>query len=392
MVIDISKRKRLEAQLQQAQKMESIGTLAGGIAQDFNNILSPILIHTEMVMADLPPENPLQHNLKQVFKAGERARDLVRQVLTFARQEQKERISLRLGLIVGDNIKLIRSTFPSTIKIYQDIKTESDTILADPTEINQILLNLCTNASYAVRDTGGELTVSLKDERLDPDAADRFHDLSPGFYLRLTVRDTGHGIDTESMKRIFEPYYTTKKTGEGTGMGLALVHGIVKSCGGDIYVESEPGKGTSFNVLLPKIEADISPVEERTIEIPKGTENILFVDDEKVAVDAIQPMLENLGYRVTARTGSVEALEAFRHHSDVFDLVITDMTMPNMIGKDLVKELMSIRPDIPVILCTGFSEQIDEKTAMEIGICAFVMKPIVTRKIAHIIREVLDKK
>jgi len=395
---DITERRRaeeeknkLETKLQQAQKMESIGTLAGGIAHDFNNILSPIMIHTEMAMIDLSPDSHLHHHLKQIYVSSQRARDLVKQVLTFSRQRHQELIPLKLSLVVKENIKLIRSTFPSTIEICQDIKTESDTVLADPTQINQVLLNLCTNASHAMREAGGELTISLNDELLDSEDAGKYSDLNPGSYLRLTVSDTGHGIEPEVMNQIFEPYFTTKNVGEGTGMGLAMIHGIVKSYGGDITVESEPGKGTTFHVLLPRIEADVSPIAEHKIEIPKGSERILFVDDEKVAVDAFQQMLENLGYKVTARTSSIEALEAFRHNPDAFDLVITDMTMPNMTGKELAKELMAIRSDIPIVLCTGFSEQIDKDKAKAIGISAFVMKPIVMHEIAVTIREVLDK-
>lgn len=219
-----------------------------------------------------------------------------------------------------------------------------------------------------------------------------FDGLIPGVYLRLRIRDTGHGIAPEVIGKIFDPYFTTKGVGEGTGMGLAVTHGIVKSLGGDIKVESEPGKGTTFQVLLPKSETDISPVKEHKIELPKGTERILSVDDEKSAADAIQQMLENLGYKVTARTNSIEALEVFRNSPDAFDLVITDMTMPNMTGKELAKKLMAIRSDIPIILCTGFSEQIDENKAKEMGISAFAMKPIVMSQMVNTIREVLDKK
>jgi len=388
--IDITERKRLEAQLQQAQKMEAIGTLAGGIAHDFNNILSPIMIHSEMAMADLPHDHHIQHNLKQIFKAGERARDLVKQILTFSRQREQERTPLKIGLIVKEIIKLVRASLPSTIEIHQNIEAESETVLADPTQIHQIFLNLCANAAHAMRDKGGVLEVIIADEHMDSEAVGQFPDLNPGSYLRLTVSDTGHGMDDEVINRIFEPYFTTKEPGEGTGMGLAVVHGIVKSYGGDIIVKSEVGKGTSFHVLFPKIETDISSAKERDVQLPKGTERILFVDDEKAAVDVIQTMLENLGYKVTARTSSVETLEVFKDKPDAFDLVITDMTMPNMTGVDLAKEIMKIKPDVPIILCTGFSEQIDENKAKEMGISAFVMKPIIMRDMATIIREVLD--
>ena len=385
-------KERLESQLQQAYKMEAIGTLAGGIAHDFNNILSPIMVHSEMAMMELPPNNPVQHNLKEIFKAGERARDMVKQILTFSRREEGRRAKIKIIPVLKEVLKMLRSTIPTTIDIQQNLEAESGTVLADPTQIQQILLNLGTNAAHAMRDMGGTLKVSLVQEDFDLDAAEEYPDLNPGSYLKLIVSDTGSGIDDEIMQKIFEPYFTTKGPGEGTGMGLALVHGIVKSYDGDITVESEPGKGTTFNLCLPRIEADVSPVEEPSAKLPRGTERILFVDDEKEAVDAIQPMLENLGYKVTGRTSSIEALEAFRNRPDGFDLVITDMTMPNMTGKDLAKKLMSIRSDIHIILCTGFSEKIDERRAEEMGISAFVMKPIIMRQMAQTIREVLDKK
>lgn len=389
---DITEKKKLEAQLQQAQKMESIGTLAGGIAHDFNNILSPIMIHSEMAMVELPPDNPLQFNLKQIYMAGERARDMVKQILTFGRQRRQEKTAIKMGPILKEIIKLLRSTIPTTIEIRHDIKADVDTVFADPTQIHQVILNLCTNASHAMREKGGVLEIGLDDFYFDSEAVGQFPDLNPGAYLRLTVKDTGHGVEPEIMSKIFDPYFTTKGIGEGTGMGLAVAHGIVMSHGGDITVESELGKGTAFQVLFPKFEEDFSGDSESTVQLPKGTGRILFVDDEKAAVDAMQPMLENLGYKVTARTSSIEALEAFRNNPQSFDIVITDQTMPNMTGNELAEELMPIRPDIPIILCTGFSEQIDENKAMNMGIRAFIMKPIIMHEIANTIREVLNKK
>jgi CheY-like chemotaxis protein len=253
-------------------------------------------------------------------------------------------------------------------------------------------MNLCTNAAHAIREKGGVLEVNLIDEYIGSYEINQFAGLDPGHYLRLSVSDTGPGIDPDIIDKIFEPYLTTKGPGEGTGMGLAVTHGIVKSYGGDIAAESEVGRGTTFHVLLPIIEAEISQVAEPKTEFPGGGERILFVDDEKSAVDAIQPMLEYLGYKVTAKKSSIEALEAFRREPKAFDLVITDMTMPKMTGKELAKQLMSIRPGVPVILCTGFSEQIDERRAKEMGISAFVMKPVFMLNMANTIREVLDKK
>jgi len=392
-LFDVTERKWLESQLQQAQKMESIGTLAGGIAHDFNNILSPIMIHSEMVMMGLPPESPLQQNMKQLYEAAERARDLVKQILTFARKQEKERIPIKISLILKEAIKLLRSSIPTTIDIQYNINPEQDTVLSDPTQLNQIIMNLCTNAAHAMEEKGGTLEVILTNEDLDPESANEFPDLEPGRYLKLTVRDSGHGIEPQFMDKIFDPYFTTKEVGKGTGMGLALIHGIVKSYGGEVTVQSEMGKGTSFHVYLPLVEeeADILETAKDSVQPPKGTERILLVDDEKAMVDVVQSMLENLGYKVTARTSSIEALEAFRNNPQGFDLVVTDMTMPNMTGKDLAKELMTIRFDIPIILCTGFSEKIDKRRAEEMGINAYVMKPIVMRQIANTIREVLDK-
>lgn len=383
-------KKKLEAQLQQAYKMEALGTLAGGIAHDFNNILSPIMLHSEMSMMELSPDSPVQHNLKEIFRAGERARDMVRQILAFGRQKEPERIVIKMGSILKELIKLLRSSIPSTIDIQYNIEAGVDTIFADPTQIHQVILNLCTNASHAMREKGGVLEIGLDDLHLDSEAARKFTGLNPGSYLRLTIRDTGEGIEPEILDRIFDPYFTTKGPGEGTGMGLAVAHGIVMSHGGDIHCESNPGEGTTFRVLFSKYEGEVLEDSESIVPLPRGTERILFVDDEKGTVDAIQPMLTNLGYKVTARTSSVEALEAFRNNPEGFDLVITDMTMPNMTGKELAKELMTIRSDIPIILCTGFSEQIDENKAKEMGINAFVMKPIVMKEIANTIREVLD--
>jgi nitrogen-specific signal transduction histidine kinase/CheY-like chemotaxis protein len=389
---EISARERIEIQLLQAQKMEAMGTLAGGIAHDFNNILSPIMAHSEMAIMDLPDGSPVQQNLLQIRKAVERARDLVRQILTFARKREKERIPLKATLIVKEAIKFLKSTIPSTIDIQYDCRTEEDMVLGDPTEMNRIVMNLCTNAAHAMREKGGTLEVILTDEYFGQDDISRFPDLTSGHYLRISVRDTGQGIPPEIVDKIFEPYFTTKGPSEGTGLGLAVVHGIVKNYEGSISVDSEIGKGTTFHVILPLVEAEIPSIDESKAPLPTGTEHLLLVDDEIGIVHTQRLMLERLGYKVTTRTNSIEALEAFRNNPDQFDLVITDMTMPNMTGKDLARELIRIRSDIPIILCTGFSEQINERIAKEIGIRTFIMKPVVIRDFANTIREVLGKK
>lgn len=272
---DLTERKELEAQIRQAHKMQAVGTMAGGIAHEFNNLLSPIMINTEMVMINLPPDNPLQQNLKQIFQAGERARDTVKQFLTFSRQQPPGRVNIQAGILIEQTLRLLQTSLPSTIKIIQNIETKSDTINADPTQVTQVLMNLCTNAAHAMREKGGKLKVSLTNENLDSETARQFYDLALGSYLRLDVNDTGHGMDDSTIQRIFDPYFTTKEPDEGTGMGLAVVHGIVKNQGGSITVDSEIGKGTTFHVLLPKVEADIPTVIEPVVQLPKGTERIL---------------------------------------------------------------------------------------------------------------------
>ncbi len=387
---DVTSEMELEKRLNQAQKMESIGNLAGGIAHDFNNILSPILLHTEMAMMDLPPDSPLQMNMKQIYKSGERARDLVQQILTFARIKEKKMIPLKASLIVKEAVKFMRATLPSTIDICYELGTDRDTVLADPTQMHQIVMNLCTNAAHAMREKGGELKVLLTEASMGPEETGGLGDIVPGDFLRISVSDTGSGIPSNVIDKIFEPYYTTKEQGQGTGLGLAVIHGIVKSCGGHIAVDSEVNKGSVFHVYLPIVDAEVFLTRESSADLPGGTERILFVDDEKAAVIAIQPMLERLGYRVTAKTESMEALDLFREAPEAFDLVITDQTMPHITGRELARELMAVRPDIPIILCTGFSEQINEKSAREMGIREFVPKPIVMQAMAHAIRKALE--
>jgi PAS domain S-box-containing protein len=394
---DITERKiaeeekaRLQAQLQQVQKMESMGTLAGGIAHDFNNILGIIVGNTELAMDDVPEWNPARRNLEEIRTASIRARDVVKQILAFSRKTPQKMKPVRIIPIIKESLKFLRSSIPTTIEIHQNISSESDTVLTDPTQINQVLINLCTNAVHAMGEKGGVLEVSLEDIELDAGSSMDYYDLSSGKYVRLTVNDTGHGIEPKILKRIFDPYFTTKGVGEGSGMGLSVVHGIVKRYGGGISVSSEPGKGTIFHVLFPCIEDEPEPKVEIAAEIPRGNERILFVDDEKAMIDAIQPMIERLGYKVTARTSSIEGLEAFRANPDRFDLVITDFTMPNMTGMELANELFKLRSEIPIILCTGYSEHINEEKAKRNGIRAFVMKPVVLDEIANTIRKVLQ--
>ncbi len=396
--LDITAQKRaekehrnLERMLQQAQKMEAIGTLAGGIAHDFNNILSPILIQTEMALLDLPDDSLIRLNLEDVLDAGNRARDLVRQILAFSRQGEEERTAFKVSSVVKDALKLLRATLPATVDIRQDIQAESEMIMADTTQIHQVLMNLCTNASHAMQARGGVLVVGLELVDLNPTAAASIPDLEPGSYLKLKVSDTGEGMDRITQERIFDPYFTTKEKIGGTGMGLAVVHGIIRSYEGAITFESELGKGTTFWVYLPCLERESPMKSIETEPLPTGTEKILLVDDEKAIIDAIQQMLERLGYQVVARTSSVEALEVFRSQPESFDLLITDQTMQGMTGEALAKKVMAIRSDIPIVLCTGFSHNINEEKAKFIGIREFIMKPVLVREMAVIIRRLLDE-
>jgi PAS domain S-box-containing protein len=384
---DITQAKDLERKLQQAQKMEAIGTLAGGIAHDFNNLLSAIMGYAEMAKEDAANEALVRHDVGEVLKAGTRARDLVKQILTFSRQSEHELRPLQVKPIVKEALKLLRASLPTTIEIRQDIRSEA-IVMADPTQVHQILMNLCTNAGYAMQEEGGILEVRLTDTELDA----QYTGVLPGSYLELTVRDTGTGMDVSTMKQMFDPYFTTKEKGQGTGLGLSVVHGIVTSCGGAIRVYSEVGKGSIFHVYLPVkegVEKGEDVVEE---SLPLGTERILFIDDEPFMVNLQKRALESLGYSVVARTSSLEALEAFRAAPERFDLVITDMTMPHMTGEKLAREMIKIRSDIPVILCSGFSPNMTEQKAKALGIRAFVAKPLLKRDLAMTIREVLDAK
>ncbi len=384
-------RKLLEAQLLQSQKMESIGTLAGGIAHDFNNILFPIMGYAEMSLNALPPESSARKNMMEILKAADRARELVGQILTFSRQSRQERKPLRIDPIIRETVKLLRATLPPNIVIRQNIAEECPCVIADPSQIHQILMNLCTNAYHAMEDRGGILTVGLKPICIGEKDRKPSPDMFPGKYLKLTVSDTGCGMTREVMGRIFDPYFTTKETGKGTGLGLSIVHGIVKTHEGHISVYSQPGKGTVFEICLPR--QDRCPLPPPSVsEGPAvgGNERILLVDDELSIVRMLQSMLEELGYRVKARTSSVEALCAFQAGPKNFDLIITDLTMPNMSGVELAGEVIQIRGDIPVILCTGFSEILSEEKRSAIGIRKIIMKPVLRVEIAKAIREVLS--
>ena len=387
-VIDTSETKMLEAQLFQAQKLESIGTLAGGIAHDFNNILVPIIGYTELALSDMPQPTQMRYGLEQILNAATRARDLVKQILAFGRAgKEQQQMPVEIGSIVKEALKLLSASLPSSIEIRQDIA--KGLALADPTRIHQILLNLCTNAAHAMGDKG---VLEVRLSRVDLNKSDLdgqlIVDLKPGQYLKLSISDTGCGMDARTLERIFDPYFTTKAVGKGSGLGLAVVHGIVKRQGGAITVQSEPGKGTLFCIYIPAMEATVDPIVETGQVLPTGTERILLIDDEQSIVEMETAVFEELGYDVTPVTDSLRALEIFRSRPGEFDLIITDYTMPNLTGIDLSKEIRRIEPDIPIILCTGFSEKVTEKGAMELGV-ELAMKPFSMKQIAELVRKVL---
>ena len=382
---------RSEKQLQQVMKLQAIGTLAGGIAHDFNNILFPILGYTELTMDDLPTGSQAQKNLEEILKAANRAKKLVQQILAFSRQGSQERKPLKIQFLLQESLKLLRATLPASIEIECNINDECGPIMGDPTQIHQVIMNLCTNAYHAMQDTGGKLEVSLKEIDISYDQSNERVGMKPGRHLELLVKDTGHGMEMQVLDRIFEPYYTTKKQGQGAGLGLSIAHGIIKNHGGDIRVKSQPGEGSTFSVHIPIIDdVEFAAEPEDSVTTNQSKAHILLIDDEKQIIDIEHQILERLGYQVTAKTDSQKALAAFAAMPDKYDLVITDMTMPKMTGIQLAHEMMAIKPDLPVILCTGFNETITEEKALAMGIDKFVMKPIVRDDLANTIQTVLS--
>jgi signal transduction histidine kinase/ActR/RegA family two-component response regulator len=390
---EMSERKRMEQELIQAHKMEAIGTLAGGIAHDFNNILSAIISYAEIGLYKQNIDDAKRkYSFEQILQAGSRARDLVKQILTFSRQREQERVSVKTSVIIKEALKMLSATLPKNISIRQNITADSDMVLADPIQIHQILINLCTNAAHAMQEKGGVLEVSLHEVYIDPQTETKVSDLPAGEYLEISVSDTGTGIEASVIERIFDPYFTTKQPGKGTGMGLSVVHGIARSHGGTITVDGAVGKGTTFHVYLPKLEGELTSTTEKEIPIPSGHESILFVDDEEALVDVGKEMMEEFGYKVVTCTDATEALKVFRAEPEKFDLVITDKSMPHMSGFELAEELFRIRSDTSVILLTGFSDTADMEKAKAEGFKDLVMKPLVMREMAETIRRVLDQK
>ena len=389
---DITEQKNIEEQLRQSQKMEAIGTLAGGIAHDFNNILSGIFGYTKLAEMNIDDPAKIKKYLDQVTQGAQRATELVQQILTFSRQAEYKKNPLELFLIVKEAIKFLRSSIPTTIEIQENISSRS-MVMANPTQIHQVVINLCTNAYHAMSDSGGTLYVELKDETIEPRNGSMANSAKPGNYVKLEVRDTGHGMNKKALEKIFDPYFTTKDVNKGTGLGLAVVNGIIKKHNGFIKIHSKIGHGSAFQIFWPIIENQdaINFPQKKETNLPRGTEQIMLVDDEINILATSQAILEKQGYKVTTFEDGVSALEAFIKDPNFFDLVITDMTMPRMTGDELASKLLTIQQEIPIILCTGFSETVSEEKAESIGVKGFLMKPIATNDLLVKIQEVLNK-
>lgn len=387
---DITEQKRLEAKLSQAQKMEAIGTLAGGIAHDFNNILAAVIGYAELAREEVPPNSDTAKYLESVLGAGNRAKELVKQILAFSRQTESYKQPVKLQPLIKEALKMLRSSLPTTIEMRVYVDSNCGVVFADPTQIQQILMNLCTNAHHAMETEGGVLTINLKQKQIDSEEISPAPgSLRPGRYAELLVADTGAGIQQEVFDRIFDPYFTTKEPGKGTGMGLSIVHGIVVDHGGEITAQSQLKQGTTFRVFLPVVEHDEVVDSAEITEIPRGKERLLFVDDEKALAEMSGDMLRGLGYSVTVCLSSEDALEAVQRDAWAFDLVITDQTMPRMTGMDLARKMLRIRPGMPIILCTGYSNLVDKESARANGIKGFALKPLTRQTLAVLIRDAL---
>ncbi len=384
------KTREYEIRINRAQRMEALGTLAGGIAHDFNNILSSILGFSELSLDGVEPDTLIYDNIKEIFSAGIRARDLVKQILAFSRQTVQEKQPLQAKLIVKEALRLLRASIPATIKVRSNINSNG-LILADPGQLHQIVMNLCTNASHAMQPNGGTLQVELKETELGPDYAESHPEVEPGRFIQLTVSDTGSGIAPDILPQIFEPFFTTKKQGEGTGMGLSVVHGIVREYGGSIHVASKVDEGATFTVYFPQLENLREAVLKTMNDLPAGQERILLVDDEPSVAKATALMLGRLGYKVTHCSDSIEAYEKFQFDPSQFDLIVTDYTMPSLPGDKLARLMMNIRPSIPIILCTGYNGNITATKAKELGIKAFLTKPVEKKILSETVRQTLDE-
>jgi two-component system cell cycle sensor histidine kinase/response regulator CckA len=396
-VLDITERKeaerqrlKMEAQMRETQKLESLGTLAGGIAHDFNNILAAILGYAQLAQLQCQADSNLKKYVSQIFQAGQRAKELVDQILAFSRQGRSEKRPLDIGRVVAEALKLIKATLPANIEIRENIPPDLAPVSANEVQIHQIVMNLCTNAHHAMKTTGGRLHVSFTAAAIQQEDARNYPGMKPGDYLKLSIADTGCGIAPKTINRIFDPYFTTKPTGQGTGLGLSTVHGIVQDHGGAITVYSEVGAGTTMHVFLPAADAAVQDAAVQAVRLPTGNERILFVDDEKALIDLGRDLLEQLGYRVETRASAIDAIQAFKADPQKYDLVISDMTMPKMTGDELARQIKAIRPGIPIILCSGFSDRIHAPETEAIGLSAVLMKPVTYAELAHAVRKAID--
>lgn len=391
-VRDITRRKEAEGYLRQAQKIEAISTLAGGIAHDFNNILAIVRGYTELVMDDLPVESTHSRNLQHVLTAADRARQLVNQIITFSRQGTENREPIAISEIVRDVLIDIYNVLPAFIRIHQHLDPHVGLVMGDRSQLRQVLVNLCSNALHAMRDSGGILEINLEKVHISSEGFPGLKNIPPGPYIQLVVKDTGHGMGKAVAERIFEPYFTTRATGEGSGLGLAVIYGIVKTHGGDITVQTEPNKGTTFNLFLPCLPTEPNKTRSHNVTLPHGSERILLVENECHLLHIQQEILEPLGYQVMSASKCVEAIDIFRSDAEIFDIVIISQNMPDMPGLYCAQEILKIKPAIPVLLCIGFSDTINRDTALQAGIRSFIMKPVIQREMAGTIRNVLNKK
>ncbi len=389
---DMTEKVRLEKEFRQVQKLQAIGTLASGIAHDFNNIIAGIIGFTEMVLDDVLPESPTRRRLELVLKGAYRGRDLVKQIHTFSRRSEEVKKPVSMSSILNEVFPLVRAFLPSTIEIRKNISAKSDIIPADQTQIHQVILNLCNNAAYAMRDKGGVLDIAVDEEDIADNGSNIYKELKPGPYIRLTISDNGCGMAPEVLERIYDPFFTTKAPGEGSGLGLSIVHGIIKSHDGIIKVDSKPGQGTSFSIFIPKVAYGKVHEEKDVTSIRGGNESILLVDDEDLLVEMNKERLERLGYTAVGVTSWSDALELLSKTQNGFDLVITDYTMPRMTGLELAGELFRRRPDIPVIICSGLNEPIPRDKVNEAGIEEVCTKPMDKFEFAHLVRLVLDRR
>ncbi|MCP4687343.1 MAG: response regulator, partial [Desulfobacterales bacterium] len=386
----IKEKKNLQDRITRAEKLEAISTLAGGIAHDFNNILGAILGYTQLIEMEVEPGSTAWKYIERILIASDRAKNLIQQILAFSRRSEPEKMPVDISIVIKEALKLLEASVPANIEFRRNVKSNLGAVLADQTQIHQVLMNLCTNALHAMENNDGMIKIALTPVDVGDDEIEAYHDIAPGSYLKLTVSDTGCGMPPETISRIFEPYYTTKAPGEGTGMGLASVHGVVKDHGGTILVESAPGEGSSFHAFFPVIKDDIQTENLDKETISSGDERVLFLDDEAPLVDIWDRMLSKLGYHVIGLTDPRDALDAFRANPYDFDIVITDMTMPGMTGEDFAREVIKIRPEIPVVLCTGFRKGFSEVNARAAGVKDFLLKPLTVMEMAQTIRKALD--